>query len=181
MQLRSLQAKRLRNRRIRTSTGQQSISALTDTPPTLKRLQVRVCLWAKMVSILTGRYKYAQKDSLILKRIVQFALDKLLGEEITLKTNLGAQGVTTVMEQKCQKRYINHLLYAAPVKRGADVEIIEGIVPVYGIDVTLKLQEAIKKVYLALQKTPLPFTCADGKVAFTVEKIDCYQMVVLEY
>ena len=125
--------------------------------------------------------EYAQKGSLILKRIVQFALDKLLGEEITLKTNLGAQGVTTVMEQKDRNRYINHLLYASPVKRGADVEIIEDIVPVYGINVTLKLPKTIKKVYLAPQNTQIPFTCVDGKVAFTVDKIDCHQMVVLEY
>lgn len=125
--------------------------------------------------------EYAEKGSLILKRIVQYALDKLLGDTITLKTNLGAQGVTTVMEQKDQNRYINHLLYAVPVKRGKDIEIIEDIVPVYDIDVTLNLPKEIKNVYLAPQKKQIPFTCENGKVTFTVEKIDCHQMVVLEY
>ena len=125
--------------------------------------------------------EYAEKGSLILKRIVQYALDKLLGDTITLKTNLGAQGVTTVMDQKNQNRYINHLLYAVPVKRGKDIEIIEDIAPVYDITVTLNLPKEIKNVYLAPQKKPIPFTCEDGKVMFTVEKIDCHQMVVLEY
>ena len=125
--------------------------------------------------------EYAEKGSLILKRIVQFALDKLLGEGITLKTNLGAQGVTTIMEQKDQNRYINHLLYAIPVKRGEGVEIIEDIAPVYDTTVTLNLPKDIKNVYLAPQKTQIPFTSEDGKISFTVEKIDCHQMVVLEY
>ena len=125
--------------------------------------------------------EYAEQGSLILKRIVQYALDKLLGDAITLKTNLGAQGVTTVMEQKDQNRYINHLLYAVPVKRGKDIEIIEDIVPVYDISVTLNLSKEIKNVYLAPQKIQIPFTCEDGKVSFTVDKIDCHQMVVLEY
>jgi len=125
--------------------------------------------------------EYAEKGSLTLKLLVAFALDKLLGENITLKTNLGAQGVTTIMEQKEQNRYINHLLYAIPVKRGEGIEIIEDIIPVYDINVTLSLPKEIKNVYLAPQRTPISFTSEDGKVSYTIEKIDCHQMVVLEY
>ena len=125
--------------------------------------------------------EYADKGSLILKRLVEYALNKLLGENITLKTNLGAQGVTTLMEQKAQNRYIHHLLYASPVKRGSGVEVIEDIMPVYNINCTLNLTKKIKNVYLAPQRTPIPFVCENGKVSFLVEKVDCHQMVVLEY
>lgn len=125
--------------------------------------------------------EYADKGSLILKRLVQYALDKLLGDRVTLQTNLGAQGVTTLMEQKEENRYIHHLLYASPVKRGSGVEIIEDITPVYHINCTLNLPKEIKHVYLAPQRTPIPFVCEDGKVSFVVEKIDCHQMVVLDY
>ena len=85
------------------------------------------------------------------------------------------------MEQKDQNRYINHLLYAVPVKRGEGVEIIEDIAPVYDTNVTLNLPKNIKNVYLAPHKTQIPFTCEDGKISFTVKKLDCHQMVVLEY
>jgi len=125
--------------------------------------------------------EYAEKGSLILKRIVQYAMDRLLGSAITLKTNLGAQGVATVMEQKAQNRYINHLLYAVPVRRGEKIEIIEDITPVYDTNVTLRLPAEIKNIYLAPQNTEIPFDCKDGIVSFNVEKIDCHQMVVLEY
>lgn len=132
--------------------------------------------------------EYAEKGSLILKRMVQYALDRLLGENKTLKTNLGAQGVVTLMEQQKQNRYVNHLLYAIPVKRGTGVEIIEDIIPVYDVQVELKLPRTIKNVYLAPQMTPIAFTheavdatIKENIVSFKVDRLECHQMVVLEY
>lgn len=122
--------------------------------------------------------EYADKGSLILKRAMTYALDKLLGENKTISTNLPAQGVTTLMKQG--DRYINHLLYASPVKRGENVEIIEDIIPIYNTDVKLKLEDKISRVYLAPQMTEIPFEQKDGFVTYTVEKLDCHQMVVLE-
>jgi len=125
--------------------------------------------------------EYAEKGSLILKRIIQYALDRLLGDNKTLKTNLGAQGVATLMEQKQQQRYINHLLYAVPVKRGNGVEVIEDITPIYNIEVTLNVPQTIHKVYLAPQKEDITYTQENGTISFTVNKLDCHQMIVLEY
>ncbi len=122
--------------------------------------------------------EYAEKGSLILKRMVTHALDELLGDSKTLKTNLGAQGVTTLMKQN--NRYINHLLYAVPVKRGKDTEIIEDIYPVHNIEVELQLPEKISRVYLAPQRKEIPFIQADGRVQFQVDEVDCHQMVVLD-
>lgn len=123
--------------------------------------------------------EYANKGALIAKRMAEHALDTLLGEAKTLETNLGAQGVVTLMEQ--DGRYINHLLYAVPVKRGSGVEIIEDITPVYDINVKLRLPKTIKRVYLAPQKADIPFTQENGVVEVHVDKVDCHQMVVLEY
>ena len=123
--------------------------------------------------------EYAEKGSLILKRIVQYALDRLLGESKTLKINLGAQGITTLMQQK--GRYVHHLLYGVPVKRGSGVEIIEDIMPVYDVQVELKVPEKIQKVYLAPQCKEISFTQNNYSIIYTVEKVDCHQMIVLEY
>lgn len=123
--------------------------------------------------------EYADKGSLILKRIVTHALDLLLGEEKILKTNLGAQGVVTLMEQ--EGRYINHLLYAVPVRRGKGTEIIEDILPVYNTEVELRLQKKINKVYLAPQMREIAFEQKDDVVKFKVDEFECHQMVVLEY
>ena len=122
--------------------------------------------------------EYADVGSLILKRMVTHALDLLLGDNKTIKTNLGAQGVTTLMKQ--QNRYINHLLYAVPVRRGKSTEIIEDIYPVYNIDVELKIPEKVKNVYLAPQKKDIPFIQENNKVKYIVDEINCHQMVVLD-
>ncbi|KPV55097.1 beta-galactosidase, partial [Paenibacillus sp. A3] len=60
---------------------------------------------------------YATKGSLFLKEIVLYALDRLLPDK-TLTTSLPAQGVVTLQEQQVERRLVNHLLYAVPVKRG---------------------------------------------------------------
>jgi hypothetical protein len=123
--------------------------------------------------------EYATRGSLIAKRIVTYALDLLLGDEKIIRTNLGAQGVTTLMLQG--NRYINHLLYAVPVKRGLNVEVVEDIVPVYNISVELRLDKTIKRVYLAPENVDIEFTQENGIVRYTVDKIDCHQMVVLDF
>ncbi|WP_438433224.1 alpha-amylase family protein [Gorillibacterium sp. sgz500922] len=123
---------------------------------------------------------YATKGSLILKEAVHFALNRLLPDK-TLRTNLPAQGVATLQEQKDEKRLVNHLLYASPVRRGTGVEVIEDIVPLYGIEVALRTNRPVKRVYLAPQMTPLPYRFEDGTVSYTIPKLECHQMAVVEY
>lgn len=125
--------------------------------------------------------EYATTGSLIAKRVVEGVIDRLLGDDKTLTTNLPAQGITTVMDQKCESRYVNHLAYAAPVKRGKDVEVIEDIVPLYNVEVSLKLEKEPKRVYLAPQMYDIDYDYTDGVLIYTVEKVDCHQMVVIEY
>ena len=130
--------------------------------------------------------EYAEMGSLIAKRTVQFALDALLGDNITLKTNLPAQGVATVMDQTAENRYVAHLLYASPVSRGVDgkgrgIQIIEDITPIYDMTVELKLDREIKDVYLAPQMKKVDFERKGGKICFTLDKLECHQMIVLDY
>jgi hypothetical protein len=124
---------------------------------------------------------YAIKGHLILRDTVKYALDELLGDSKTLKTNLKAQGVTTIQHQKEQRRLIHHLLYAVPVKRGENVEIIEDIVPIYDIQVGVQVEEKVKRVYLAPQMKDIEFNQENNKITYMVEKVDCHQMVVIEY
>lgn len=125
--------------------------------------------------------EYATEASIILKESVHYALELLLGNGKTLVTNLPAQGVVTIQEQKGEKRYVNHLLYATPVQRGEGICVVEDIVPLYNVDVSVKLDKKIKNVYLAPQMQSIDFEQKDGRVCYTVEKLDCHQMVVLDY
>lgn len=122
---------------------------------------------------------YAVKGSLVLKRTVLHALDRLLGEGKTLMTNLPAQGVVTLMHQPHANRYVNHLLYVSPVKRGDGIEVIEDILPVRDVTVSIRLPEGkkVSSVRLVPQGVALPFEQAGNMVSYTVSELCCHAMV----
>lgn len=120
---------------------------------------------------------YATKGSLVLKKAVCYALDRLLGDDKTLETSLPAQGIATLMKQ--DDRLVAHFLYASPVKRGDGVEVIEDILPVYQVTASIRTDFVPKRVYLAPQDKDIPFSCDNGRVSFTLEKLENHQMVVL--
>lgn len=121
---------------------------------------------------------YAREGNLCLKQIVCYALDRLLGENKTVKAELGAQGIVTLMRQ--YDRYICHLLYASPVKRGRDTEVIEDIPVIYNINLSVKIDKDIRRVYLAPQDEDLQYDMNEGRIKLNVPKLECHQMVVFE-
>lgn len=126
--------------------------------------------------------EYMEKGSAILMRIVKHALDRLLQDKKSIKVNLPSQGIVTVMEQQEQERYVHHLLYASPILRGKNnLQVIEDIVAIYNTDVEFKTDKEIKKIYLAPQKSEIPFSQNGATVSYNIEKFECHQMVVLEY
>ncbi|WP_136608568.1 beta-galactosidase trimerization domain-containing protein [Paenibacillus dokdonensis] len=123
---------------------------------------------------------YATKGSLALKETVLFALSRLLPQP-SMRTALQAQGSATLQKQVDKSRYVQHTLYASPVKRGDGIEIIEDILPVYNIAMDLRIPEKVQQVYLAPQMTPLDFTQKGDRVMYTIPELECHQMVVLAY
>ncbi|WOO37736.1 beta-galactosidase trimerization domain-containing protein [Anaerocolumna sp. AGMB13020] len=122
---------------------------------------------------------YATAGSLILKRMVQYALDQLLNDKAAVRTSLPAQGIVTLTKQK--SRYVVHLLYGVPVKRGKNTEVIEDIQPLYEIEVRLNCTEEIKRIYLAPGEIELKYIQKKESVEFKVPKLELHQMVVAEY
>ncbi|MGN0180660.1 MAG: beta-galactosidase trimerization domain-containing protein, partial [Monoglobaceae bacterium] len=121
---------------------------------------------------------YAKKGELIAKRAVCHALDLLLGDDKCLKTNLGAQGVATLMRQN--ERYVAHLLYAVPTKRGKDIEVIEDICPVHNISLSVKLPKKINRAYLVPQMKDIELIESDGRYEVLVDTVNCHQVVIFE-
>ena len=122
---------------------------------------------------------YAIKGSLILKRMVQYAIDSLLKDKKTIKTSLPAQGIVTLTKQK--KCYIVHMLYAVPVKRGINTEVIEDIQPLFNVETNLHIKEQVKRVYLASQNFDLEFSRINEEINIIVPKLDMHQMIILDF
>lgn len=134
--------------------------------------------------------EYGKIGSLQAKKLIEDAIDYLLGDRRSIKAAVPDRGVLTLTRQEQEKRYIAHLLYAHTTLRGhftlgsgaqKQVEAIEDIVPLYHVDVQLHVPQKVKKVYLAPQMTEIPFTEENGIVRCEIEKVECHQMVVFDY
>lgn len=123
---------------------------------------------------------YAVKGSLPVKEIICYALDRLIANK-SLRSSLPAQGITTLQAQPGSNRFINHLLYASPVRRGQNVEVIEDLPCLSDTKVSISVSEPVREVYLAPQNTALPFTQEQGTVSYSVPSWSCHQMVVIQF
>lgn len=124
--------------------------------------------------------EYAGMGSLIARETVLFALRRLLAGRETLTTDLPAQGIVTLMEQPSEARYICHLLYASPVRRGKSIEVIEDILPINDVSVTVRLPKPVTEARLHPQNIAIPIDAVgEGTVRFVVPRLECHQMIVL--
>ena len=122
--------------------------------------------------------EYAKMGNIYSKEIVAYAVDTLLGDDASVKTDLGAQGIVTLTENGGSK--ILHTLYASPVRRGKDTEIIEDILPVYNVNVSVKTDEKPMLVTLVPENTTLDFEYKDGRTEFVIPKLECWQMTEIK-
>lgn len=74
-----------------------------------------------------------------------------------------------------QFRYLLHITYASPIQRG-EVRVIEDLPLLSNVPVRLRLEETIRRIYLAPQKTEIPFHQTAGLVEFTIPAIHCHQI-----
>jgi len=75
-----------------------------------------------------------------------------------------------------------HLLTYVPELRGKQMQVIEE--PVVVRDVVVSLREdktAPRRVYLAPEQRPLPFTRKNGYLTVLVPEVPGYQMLVFEW
>jgi len=115
-----------------------------------------------------------------IKQAVVNAVEKLLPER--LLTHDGPSFViATLNEQKAKKRQIVHLLGYIPERRGTKFDVIEDVVPVYDITVTVKSSRKPKGVTCAPEGCELDFEYADGRLTFTLPKLDGHQMIELKF
>jgi|UniRef100_UPI00404B0F3B hypothetical protein len=113
------------------------------------------------------------------------ALSKLLGGKLPVHTNLPTAARINILEQRKERRYVAHLLYATTSMRGSfngnPVEIIEDLMPLRDTQVKLQLSKKVKSVKLVPEGGELEFRIEDGVVAFNVPEFTAHQMVELAY
>lgn len=125
----------------------------------------------------------------LLRDLMKDALATLLSlprVEVALPTT----GRVSLMQQQELNRAVLHLLFAVPVKRGADVsrgpgaqslEIIEDLFPLRDVACAVRLDDEVMGVCLAPSGDELPFEAEKGAVRFNVPELLGHQMVELRF
>ena len=137
---------------------------------------------------------YANYGNVVLKEFLLKAIHALTDGDLPLQTSLPSQGRISLLEQKTEKRYVAHALYANTILRGivshlypdhirasSPVQVIDELNPLYGIKFSFRLPRKIRRVTLEPQGVEIPFTERDGAVELTLDQLVCHQMIVLHY
>ena len=97
-----------------------------------------------------------------------------------VRTEMPSAGRISLLHQPDENRYVAHLLYGPPLKRGRCL-VIEDLVPLYDIPVEMSVPQAIKEATLVPSGDGLPIERAGNTVRVIVPKVRCHQAVVFSY
>ena len=91
-----------------------------------------------------------------------------------------SSGRISFVKQEAKNRYVLHLLYATPIKRGI-ASVIEDLPTIYNIPVEVKIEENVKSIRIVPQNENIEFETKNGKIVFNVPQIKSHQTVVINY
>jgi hypothetical protein len=108
------------------------------------------------------------------------ALDLLLPDPL-IRHHGPSTLVATINEQAAQKRWIVHLLHYIPERRGEDFDVIEDVIPLHDLTLSVAVPRPVAAVRMAPAGEEIPFAEIDGRVNFTLPRVEGHQMVVLAF
>ena len=114
------------------------------------------------------------------KQLVLNALAQLLPDPL-VKHEGPSTMLATLNEQAAENRAVLHLLHYIPERRGIDFDVIEDVIPLYNVKASVKVGKKVKEVVTAPEREKLPFENKNGRVEFTLPKLNGHQMIALQY
>jgi hypothetical protein len=114
------------------------------------------------------------------KRLVLNALELLLPEPL-VKVEGPTTLLTALNEQAAEGRAVLHLLHYIPERRGTDFDVIEDVIPLFNLKASVKLSKRVKEVVAVPERERLPFENKNGRIEFTLPKLNGHQMIAFVY
>ncbi|TDG00807.1 alpha-amylase family protein [Paenibacillus piri] len=124
--------------------------------------------------------QYQQNAPRWCKQLFLNALAMLLPEPL-LRHEGPSTVLATLNEQPGENRWVAHLLHYIPERRSADIDIIEDVIPLYDLKISVKAAADVKSVVCVPERQPLPYTSVDGRIEFTLPKLQGHQMIAIQY
>ena len=126
--------------------------------------------------IFSGYYDQASVE---LRTVFANVLDKFLPDPLIKYENLPSFSRVFVTEQPGRKMV--HLLSYVPELRGSETQMIEEPIELHNVKISLRNDgRTPKQVYLAPDRTSLPFKIIDGYINVTIPASKGYSLVVFE-
>lgn len=120
---------------------------------------------------------YMTYGSKLLRDLLEMALEALIDEPL-VKSNLPTTAEITIRSQ--DKKKILHVLHYVAQKKCEHIEIVDTMIPLHQSNFVVKHHEKPSKVYMVPENKDIEFNYLDGYVAFTVDKIEGYGIIVIE-
>ncbi len=120
--------------------------------------------------------QYQTKAPRWCKQLFLNALERLLPDPV-VTVEAPTATIAALNRQPDQGRLVLHLLHYVPERRGEAFDVIEDVVPLYGVQVSIKTDAPVTRVALVPQTEAIDFDQRDGRVSFTVPKVEGHQMV----
>jgi Hypothetical glycosyl hydrolase 6 len=98
----------------------------------------------------------------------------------TLTAQMPSSARVSLLHQPLKSRYVVHLLYASPIKRGR-VHVIEDIIPLHDIKVTLRVPETINRIFTIPDGAEIGVLKDEGMYCVNVPKLEMHKGIVFEY
>ena len=122
-------------------------------------------------------YKHGMR---IHRDLVNNAIDLLNDSPVLKVNNLPSCGRVSFLKQAMENRYVAHLLYAPALQRG-EVQVIEDLLPVPGIEIEVIVPEKVKNVVQVPDNKKLSFKRDGNVVKIRVPTFTMHTAIVLEY
>jgi hypothetical protein len=137
---------------------------------------------------------YRQYGAVAYREFILKAVRMLVGDGLSLTTNLPSTARVSLTRQPGEGRYVLHLLYAPAVARGGvvsisggnasggrTVEVIEDLPALHDVRVSLLLPEAVRSVESFDPATQVAFETSGGKAcSLNIKSFDCHAMIALK-
>jgi len=105
---------------------------------------------------------------------------ELLSPEKLIETNAPTTMHINLNYQQSQDRYVLHILHYIPERRCEVIDTIEDIIPLYNIELRVKLNRKPNEVYCAPSNKKLSFVYSNGYCNIVVPKVVGHEMIVFE-
>ena len=120
---------------------------------------------------------YANNAYDVQKLLVRNCIQRLLPKPL-VKTDLPSTAELTVTEQNGNR--IVHVLHYPAARRAPDLDIVEDVIPLTSVNVSLRLDQKPRQVYLAPQRQSLKFDYNGGYASVVIPTVHGHQMAVFE-